>query len=181
MRALVLPLLLLGSITLPAAEKTHALNDFRLEKYVSGPRVTPAFQKGKGTLMLFWVYELETQTGGQNLKVYQKIHDKLKDDLVVIGIEDVGQYGATKNLTALLKKAGVEYTVYSGCKMPFKNTLYPYMCVFNREGKLVFNGNPTNSQVVEEALKEALLKPEEEDKESKEKKGAEKKDAKKSA
>lgn len=155
-------LLLLSLTTAFGAEKKYTLRDFNLGKYVTGARVTPALQKDKGTLFVFWVYELQNQRGGEGLKPFQTIADAHKEDLVVIGVEDVGMAGTPKSVAALLKKAGVTYSTYIGCQKPMKNSLYPFVCAFDREGKMVYSGNP-NEDDLKGAIEQAVAKPEKKD------------------
>ena len=157
-----LTLLLLLSLTTFAAEKKYTFRDFSPTRYIDGPRLTPAMQKDKGTLMFFWAYELESPSGGDSLKFFQKIADDHKEDLVVIGIENLGIDGSPKNITTLLKKTGVTCTIYSGCRAPFKISLYPYICAFDREGKLIYSGNPKAADLAE-AIAKAVAKPEKKD------------------
>lgn len=165
-------LLLLSLTTTFAAEKKYTFRDFAPTRHIDGPRLTPAMQKDKGTLMFFWAYELESPRGGEGLKFFQKIADEHKPDLVVIGIENLGIEGSAKNITALLKKQGVTYTIYSGCRTPFKISLYPFVCAFDREGKLVYSGNP-KAEDLAEAIAQAVAVPVKKDG-----KGAPKKDDK---
>lgn len=155
-------LLLLSLTTAFAAEKKYLLRDFNPGKYVAGPRLTPTLQKDKGTVMIFWIYELQVQRNGEMLKSFQSIADEHKEDLVVIGIEDAGQAANPKTVSALLKKSGVTYTTYIGCQKPMKNNLYPFVCAFDREGKMVYSGNP-NADELTEAIKQAAAKIEKKD------------------
>jgi hypothetical protein len=157
-----LVLLLLSLTTTFAAEKTYTFRDFSPTRYIDGPRLTPALLKDKGTLIFFWAYELESPRGGDRLKFFQKIADDHKEDLVVIGIENLGVDGSPKNITSLLKKTGVACTIYSGCRAPFKISLYPYICAFDREGKLIYNGNPQADDLAD-AIAKAIAKPEKND------------------
>ena len=152
-------LLLLTLTTTFAAEKKYTFRDFAPTRYIDGPRLTPAMQKDKGTLMFFWAYELESPRGGESLKFYQKIADDHKENLVVIGIENLGIEGSPKNITTLLKKLGVTCTIYSGCRAPFKINLYPFVCAFDREGKLIYSGNPKADDLAD-AIAKAVAKPE---------------------
>ena len=154
--------LLLSLTTTFAAEKKYTFRDFSPTRYIDGPRLTPAMQKDKGTLMFFWAYELESPSGGDSLKFFQKIADDHKEDLVVIGIENLGIDGSPKNISTLLKKTGVTCTIYSGCRAPFKISLYPYICAFDREGKLIYSGNPKAADLAE-AIGKAVAKPEKKD------------------
>jgi hypothetical protein len=151
-------LLLLSLTTAFGAEKKYTFRDFSPTRHIDGPRLTPAMQKDKGTLLFFWAYELESPRGGESLKLFQKIADEHKDDLVVIGIENLGFEGTPKNISALLKKLGVTCTIYSGCRTPFKVSLYPYICAFDREGKMVYGGSPKAEDLME-ALAQAIAKP----------------------
>lgn len=159
-----LALLLLMSLTTAfgAEKKYNFRTDFSLSRYVEGPRITPALQKDKGTLMFFWAYELEGPSGGEDLKAFQKLADEHKEDLLVIGVENVGMAGSTKNITALMKKAGLTFSMYSGCRSPFKTNTYPYVCVFDREGKLIYNAVP-KAEALQEAIAQAVAKPEKKD------------------
>lgn len=156
-------LLLLSLTTAFGAEKKYNFRtDFSLSRYVEGPRITPALQKDKGILMFFWAYELEGPSGGEDLKAFQKLADEHKEDLLVIGVENVGMAGSTKNITALMKKAGLTFSMYSGCRSPFKTNTYPYVCVFDREGKLIYNAVP-KAEALLEAIAQAVAKPEKKD------------------
>lgn len=159
-----LALLLLLSLTsaFGAEAKKYTFRDFAPTRYVDGPRLTPAMQKDKGTIMFFWAYELENPRGGEGLKFFQKVADEHKEDLIVIGIENLGIAGTTKTMTALLKKAGATYSVYGGCRTPFKINLYPFVCAFDRDGKLVYSGNPKATEL-EDAITQAAAKPEKKD------------------
>ncbi|MFM8549739.1 MAG: hypothetical protein ACKOBS_03565 [Verrucomicrobiota bacterium] len=115
---------------------------------------------------MFWVYELQVQRGGEGLKPFQTIADAHKDDLVVIGVEDAGVAGTPKSIGTLLKKIGVNYSTYIGCQKPLKNNLYPFVCVFDREGKMAYGGNPTEDDL-KGALEQATAKPEKKDEKEK--------------
>lgn len=155
--------LLLSLTTAFGAEKKYNFRtDFSLGRYVDGPRITPALQKDKGTLLLVWAYEIEAPRSGETLKAFQKIADAHKEDLLVIGIEGVMVGGTGKNLTTLLKKAGVGFSTYSGFRSPIKSTLYPQVYAFDREGKMVYGGNP-NAEELMEAIEKAVAKPEKKD------------------
>lgn len=151
-------LLLLSLTTAFGAEKKYNFRtDFSLTRYVDGPRITPALQKDKATLLFFWAYELEGPSG-EDLKFFQKLADEHKEDMLVIGVENVGMAGSTKNITALTKKAGLTFSMYSGCRAPFKTNTYPYVCVFDREGKLIYNAVP-KAEALLEAIAQAVAKP----------------------
>lgn len=156
-------LLLLLSLTsaFGAEAKKYTFRDFALTRYVEGPRVTPALQKDKATLLFFWAYELDGPSG-EDLKVFQKLAEEHKDDLIVIGVENVGIAGSSKNITTLTKKAGLTFPMYSGCRSPFKTNAYPYVCVFDREGKLIYNAVPKAAALME-AIDKAVAKPEKKD------------------
>jgi len=144
------------------AKKYNFRTDFSLGRYVDGPRITPAMQKDKGTLLLVWAYEVEAPRSGETLKGFQKIADEHKEDLVVIGIEGVMVGGTSKNLAALIKKAGISYSIYSGFRSPIKSTLYPQVYAFDRDGKMVYGGSP-NAEELMEAIEKAAAKPEKKD------------------
>ena len=121
-----------------------------------------AKSKRKSPESEYWAYELENPRGGESLKFYQKIADDNKENLVVIGIENLGIEGSPKNITSLLKKLGVTCTIYSGCHAPFKISLYPFVCAFDREGKLIYSGNPKADDLAD-AIAKAVAKPEKKD------------------
>ena len=150
-------LLLLSLTTTFAAEKKYNFrSDFSLGRYIEGPRVTPVLQKDKGTLLFFWAYELENPSGS-SLKLFQKIADEHKDDLVVIGVENLGYAGSPKNISTLIKKSGVTYSLYSGCRSPIKTNAYPYVCAFDREGKMVYSSVPDGEELAD-AITKAVAK-----------------------
>lgn len=137
-----LAVLLLLSLTTAfgADDKKYALRDFTPGRYISGPRVTPALQKDKATLLFFWGYVVNGTRSGASLKMFQSIADKHKDDLVVIGIEDLNQAGSAKLIPLLLKADGITFSNYSGCRAPFKVQELPRLCLFDRDGKMTYNG-----------------------------------------
>ena len=155
---LSLLLLLLVPAAFAAEKKYNFRTDFSLSRYVDGPRLSPPMQKDKALLLFFWAYELESPSGGEDLKFFQKLADEHKEDMLVVGVENVGMAGTNKNISAVMKKAGLTFSMYSGCRSPFKTTTYPYVCIFDREGKLIYNAVPKTEPFME-AIEKAVAKP----------------------
>lgn len=155
-----LALLLLLSLTSAfAAEQKRYLREFSPVKSMSGPRLTSALQKDKGTILVYWLYEFEKPRNGVALKAFQKIADEYKDTLLVIGIENSPSSSmkpvAPKDMAALIKATGVTYPVYLGCKAPVEVRSYPSVFIFDREGHMLFSGVVPESEELEALLKKA--------------------------
>lgn len=76
-----------------------------------------------------------------------------KKGLVVVGLESQGS--AKEAILKVLDAAKVKYPVMAGGSAPNSPGTIPYACVFNAEGKLVWNGNP-HDEDFERAVKKAL-------------------------
>jgi hypothetical protein len=153
-------LLFLSLTTAFAAEKSYNFRaDFSLGRYINGPRVDTTTLKDKGILLFYWAYEIES---GTNLKIFQKYADEHKEDLVVIGVEKIGYSGSPKSITSLLKQCGVTYSCYSGGRSPIKTNIYPYVCVFDREGKMLYSGLGSSVEF-DDAVTKAVAKPKKKD------------------
>jgi hypothetical protein len=152
-------LLLLSLTTAFAAEQKHYLREFSPGKPLSGPRLTAALQKDKGTVYVFWLYEFEKPRNGVALKAFQKIADEYKDTLLMVGIENspgnTMKPVAAKDVVTLTKSAGTTFSIYSGCKSPIEVHSYPSIFVFDREGHMLFGGVMPESDELETLLKKA--------------------------
>ena len=151
-------LLLLMVTTAFAAEKKYDVRDFAPTRYISGPRLTPAMLKDKATLMVFWAYVVNGTSSGQSLKTFQKISESHPDDLVVIGIENLNAPGSAKLIPLMLKGDGITFPNYSGCRAPIKIGEAPFLCAFDRDGKMTYSGH-LKFEELDEILSEALTKP----------------------
>lgn len=76
-----------------------------------------------------------------------------KKGLVVVGLER--QNGSKEAILALIKKARVEYPVLSGGDNAANSSSLPDAAVFGVDGKLVWSGNPHDSEF-EKSVKKAL-------------------------
>jgi hypothetical protein len=134
---IALVLLFSLATALASDKKYNFRTDFSLGRYIDGPRVTAGLLKEKGIVLLIWGYVVENPSC-ITLKQFQKIADEHKDDLVVIGVEHLGIAGTPKNITALLKKAGITFSIYSGCRGPLQTGYHAG--VFDRDGKMIYSG-----------------------------------------
>jgi len=152
-------LLLLSLTTAFAAEQKHYLREFSPGKPLSGPRLTSALQKDKGTVLIFWLYEFEKPRNGAALKAFQKIADDYKDSLVVVGIENspgnTMKPVSAKEILTLTKAAGATYSIYSSCKSPIEVHTYPTFFIFDREGHMIHGGVMPEADEFESLLKKA--------------------------
>jgi hypothetical protein len=153
-------LLLLLSLTIAfAAETKHYLREFSPAKAVSGPRLTAAMQKDKGTVLVYWLYEFEKPRNGSALKAFQKLADDNKDTLLFIGVENSPMSSMkipnVKDIVTLTKAAGVNFPVYLGCKSPIEVHTYPTVFIFDREGHMLFGGSMPEADELESLLKKA--------------------------
>lgn len=73
--------------------------------------------------------------------------------LVVVGLE--AQNSSKDEILKVLKSARVQYPVMAGGSTPGSTGTIPRACVFNKEGKLVWNGNP-HDEDFERAVKKEL-------------------------
>jgi thiol-disulfide isomerase/thioredoxin len=76
-----------------------------------------------------------------------------KKGLIVVGLEC--QNSPKDEILKLLKKNRIEYPVMKGGSAPGGTGTIPHVCVFNTEGKLVWNGNP-HDEDFERAVKKEL-------------------------
>jgi len=76
-----------------------------------------------------------------------------KKGLVVVGME--GQNSPKEEILKVLKKARVRYPVMAGGSAPGRTGSIPHVCVFDPQGKLVWNGNP-HDEDFERAVKKQL-------------------------
>jgi hypothetical protein len=159
MRLVILVFLSL-SAAFAADAKKYTLREFSPTNYISGPRLTPALQKDKATLIIFWGYVVGGSRSGASLKMFQQIAEKHKDDLVVIGVETLNQAGSAKLIPLLLKSDGITFSNYNGCRTPYKIKETPHLCLFNRDGKMTYSGEVNVGEIDDEVIK-ALAAPEE--------------------
>ena len=146
-------LLLLMVTTAFAADKKYDVRDFAPTRHISGPRLTPAMQKDKATLIVFWGYVIDGTRSGATLKMFQQISEKHKDDLLVIGVENLNQAGSAKLIPVLLKGDGITFSNYSGCRAPYKVKELPHLCIFDRDGKMTYSGDVKVGEVDDEVAK----------------------------
>lgn len=79
-----------------------------------------------------------------------------KKGLAVVGLECQGS--KKEDILKVLKSAKVKYPVMAGGSAPGIKGGIPYACVFDRGGKLVWNGNP-HDENFERAVKKELRRP----------------------
>lgn len=153
-------LLLLSLTTAFGAEKKFELGQFSPGKQVSGARVTAASQKDKGTVYVFWLYKTQKARDGEALKLCQKIAEKHKDALLVASVDNTPSYASmklpsNKEMSELIKSAGVTHPVFSGCKSPFEITSHPSIFIFDRKGRMLYGGLMPESEELDSLLKKA--------------------------
>jgi thiol-disulfide isomerase/thioredoxin len=76
-----------------------------------------------------------------------------KKGLVVLGLE---KQGSTKEaILGVIKNAKVGYPIMAGGSAPGGTGTIPHVCIFDRDGKFIWNGNPADKEF-ENAVKKAL-------------------------
>lgn len=136
------------------AGKEHSISDWQFGEVVHGESFTQSDLKGKVVVVDYWGTRCPPCIA--LIPHLVKLDKKHKDDgLMIIAPES---QGSSKQATvSLMKKNKVGYTVTNGCTGPINIGGLPHAIVFDREGKIVYNGHPGDSgfdRAIRDALKE---------------------------
>jgi thiol-disulfide isomerase/thioredoxin len=142
----------LQSTSFGADKSDHKISDWKIGKTLFGEKVTKSDFAGKVVVIENWgVHCPPCVASLPHLAKLEKDHrDK---GFLIIGAESQGS--SKEQIKPLIEKAGVEYTITEGADGPIEVTGIPRAFVFDREGKLVFDGHPGGSDF-EKAVKTAL-------------------------
>lgn len=135
-----------------AKEKEYRLSEWSIGKVLFGERVSKAVTKDKVVVIENWGVNCPPCIASlPHLAQLEK--DNRAKGLVIIGAESQGS--TKEEIKPLIEKAKVEYTITEDATGPIEVTGIPRAFVFNRQGKMVFDGNP-NGKEFTEAVNKAL-------------------------
>ncbi len=147
MKTLILALSLLSaSVALHAATAPAPqaqLSQFKLGAYITGPQVTPENAAGKAVLIEAWGIHCPPCLA--SLPHIEKIAKRNKDKLLVFGAHAQG--GTDAEVSAVVKKHGLSYTITQGVSSPVQTRGIPHVFLFDTKGALVFSGHPTDPEM----------------------------------
>lgn len=135
-----------------AKEKEYRLSEWSIGKVLFGERVSKAVTKDKVVVIENWGTHCPPCIASlPHLAQLEK--DNRAKGLVIIGAESQGS--SKEEIKPIIEKAKVEYTITDGADGPIEVTGIPRAFVFDRTGKMVFDGNP-NGKEFTEAVNKAL-------------------------
>jgi thiol-disulfide isomerase/thioredoxin len=135
-----------------AKDKEHKLSDWKIGKVLFGEKVTKADMKGKVVVIENWGVNCPPCVA--SLPHLADLDRKYRDKgLVMIGAESQGS--SKDEIKPLIEKAKVEYTIVDEATGPIEVTAIPRIFVFDRDGKLVYDGSPSGAPF-EEAVNKAV-------------------------
>lgn len=135
-----------------AKEKEYRLSEWSIGKVLFGERVSKAVTKDKVVVIENWGVNCPPCIASlPHLAQLEK--DNRAKGLVIIGAESQGS--TKEQIKPIIEKAKVEYTITDSADGPLEVTGIPRAFVFNRLGKMVFDGNP-NGKEFTEAVNKAL-------------------------
>jgi len=147
MKTLILALSLLSaSVALhaaPAPAPQAQLSQFKLGAYITGPQVTPENAAGKAVLIEAWGIHCPPCLA--SLPHIEKIAKRNKDKLLVFGAHAQG--GTDAEVSAVVKKHGLSYTITQGVSSPVQTRGIPHVFLFDTKGALVFSGHPADPEM----------------------------------
>lgn len=149
---LALAVQFLATPAFAAKEKEHKLSDWKIGKVLFGEKVTKADMKGKVVVIENWGVRCPPCVA--SLPHLADLDRKYRDKgLVMIGAESQGS--SKDEIKPLIEKAKVEYTIVDEATGPIEVTAIPRIFVFDRDGKLVYDGSPSGAPF-EEAVNKAV-------------------------
>jgi thiol-disulfide isomerase/thioredoxin len=148
----VFSLLLLSSFA-PAAEQagTHTLSEFSIGRTISGSEVKLSELKGKAVFIDAWGTHCPPCLA--LIPEVQKLSQKYKDKLVVVGAESQGSPDGS--VKAIVQEKKMTYTVTQGVTSPVHFSMLPFGFVFDSNGAMVFAGRPEGPEF-EKAIHKAV-------------------------
>lgn len=133
-----------------AKEKEYRLSEWSIGKVLFGERVSKAVTKDKVVVIENWGVNCPPCIASlPHLAQLEK--DNRAKGLVIIGAESQGS--TKEEIKPLIEKAKVEYTITEDATGPIEVTGIPRAFVFNRQGKMVFDGNPNGKEFTEAVTK----------------------------
>ena len=154
MRCLALVTLAGGLYSVRAEDPVHHISEWRFGKNASGETVEIEDTKGKVVVYEYWGVRCPPCLA--SLPHLANLDKKYRDDgLMIIGAESQG--AKLEQIEPILKKNEIEYTINMGGGGPVKIDRLPYILIFDREGKMIFEGKPSDEDfesTVKKALKE---------------------------
>lgn len=133
-----------------AKEKEYRLSEWSIGKVLFGERVSKAVTKDKVVVIENWGVNCPPCIASlPHLAQLEK--DNRAKGLVIIGAESQGS--TKEEIKPLIEKAKVEYTITDSADGPIEVTGIPRAFVFNRQGKMVFDGNPNGKEFTEAVTK----------------------------
>jgi len=133
----------------------HNLSEFKIGSLITGPEVKLEDLKGKAVVIEHWGIHCGPCLA--SLPEMQKLSKRHKDKMVLIGAHS--QDATDDEVKEVVKKNKLTYSIVKGSNSPSdvsSNTI-PHIYVFDTEGKLVFNGKPSDREF-DKALRKALPK-----------------------
>lgn len=149
---LALALQFLATPAATAKDDDHKLSDWKIGKVLFGEKLTKTEMKGKVVVIENWGVNCPPCIA--SLPHLAELDKKFRDKgLRIIGAESQGS--SKEQIKPLIEKAKVEYTIVDEAEGPIEVTAIPRIFVFDREGKLVFDGSPSGAPF-EEAVTKAI-------------------------
>ena len=144
--------LVLQSSAFGAPKSEHNISEWKIGRTLFGTKVTTSDLAGKVVVIENWGVRCPPCIASLPHLAKLEKQNRAKG-LHIIGAESQGS--SKKEIKPLIDKAGVEYTITDGADGPIEVTGIPRAFVFDRAGKLVFDGHPGLSDF-EKAVKTAL-------------------------
>ena len=152
--ALVSTLTLLGAAD--PSTKNYQLRDFNLGAHLAGPHLTEATLKGKAVAVVC----MGTISSNRNswaaawTPEFEELHQKSSAKVTVVGAA-WGKGMTPKDFGEYAKKFKLDFAISAGLEhAPFDVPRDGHCLIFNRDGKLIYNGQPNKGNAeFREAIK----------------------------
>jgi len=131
------------------AVSTHTIDQWRVGEIINGEQIKLDDMKGKVVIIEFWGVNCPPCIASlpELAKLYKS---KQKDGLMVIGVHCQG--GSKEAVNEVLKKHGVTYPVAANGQSAIQFRGIPRAFVFDKEGKLIYDGSPLDEKMKKTAL-----------------------------
>lgn len=132
------------------AVSQHTIDQWSIGQIINGEQVKLDDMKGKVVIIEFWGVNCPPCIASlpELAKLYKS---KEKDGLMVIGVHCQG--GSADQVNAVLKKHGVTYPVAANGRSAIQFRGIPRAFVFDKEGKLIYDGSPLDEKMKRTALR----------------------------
>ena len=135
-----------------AKDDVHKLSEWKIGKVLFGDKLTKTDMKGKVVVIENWGVNCPPCIA--SLPHLAELDKNLRDKgLRIIGAESQGS--SKEEIKPLIEKAKVEYTIVDEAEGPIEVSAIPRAFVFDREGKLVYDGSPL-AKPFKESITKAL-------------------------